>query len=218
MPSYHALTVGHDTSSFGFGHVPRQHGQSTPPPPVWIQESSGGSAHPYASPRRHTVYELLAEDVLAQQSPHHEPPVQRVSTEMPGIEMAARGHSPGQLTTSTPMMNPSPVTTASGLFAGGSRSGSAEKEQWYDDTDSESHPESGKSGMVLLPPSGQEDPVERTKHRAHDPRFSGLFGLSSAWAPSYPHQPRDSVDAGTIREEDHERFWRKSSGLTVANP
>jgi len=185
-------TVGHDMTSFGFGHVLQQHEQSTPPPPVWIQESSGGSTHPYASPRRHTVYGLLAEDVLAQQSLHHETPVQRVAIE-------------------------SPAATASDLFAGGSRSGSAEKEQWYDDTDSDSHGESGRSGMAPLPSSGQQDTAERATHRAYDPRFSGLFGLSTAWAPADPHQPRNSADAGTIREEDHERFQRRWPGLTVVN-
>ena len=211
-------TVRHDIASVGFGHVPQQHGQSTPSPPGWIQDSSGSSAHPYASPQRHTVYDLLAEDVLAQRSPHHGLPVQHASTEMPGIEMTARGHSPGHLTTSTPVVHHSPVATASSLFVGGSGSGSAEKEQWYDDTDSDSHAESGKSGRAPRLPSGQQDPAERAKHQAHDPRFSGLFGLSTAWSPTHLHQPRNSTDAGTIREEEHERFWRKWTGLTVANP
>jgi len=211
-------TAGHDMASFGLGHVPQQHGQSTPPPSGWIQESSSGSAHPYASSQRHTVYELLAEDVLAQHSPHHEPPVQRASTEVPGVEITARGYSPGNLTTSTPAVHHSPVATTSELFASGSRSGSAEKEQWYDDTDSDSHAESGKNGIAPRPPSGQQDSAERATHRAHDPRFSGLFGLSTPWAPTHLHEPRNSVDAGTIREEEHERFWRKWPGLTVANP
>ena len=206
-----------DMASFGFDDVPQQHGQSTQPPDR-VQESSGDSTHPYASSQRHTVYELLAEDVLVQQSPHHGLPGRHASTEIPGTEMATRGHSPGHLTTSTPMAHHSPFATASDLFVGSSRSGSAEKEQWYDDTDSDSHVENGKSGLVQRPPSGQQDPAEQAKARTHDPRFSGLFGLSTPWAPTYLHQPRNSVDAGTIREEEHERYWRKWSGLTVANP
>jgi len=132
--------------------------------------------------------------------------------------VAARGHSTGHLTTSTPVVHHSPFATASDLFVGGSRSGSAEKEQWYDDTDSDSHVENGKSVLAQHPPSGQQDSAEQAKALAHDPRFSGLFGLSTAWAPTYLHRPRNSVDAGTIREEEHERYWRKWPGLTVANP
>jgi hypothetical protein len=210
-------TVGHHMASFGSGYVPQQHEQSTPPP-GWIQESSSGSAHPYASSQRHTVYELLAEDVLVQHSSHHELPVEHALTGMSGDEMTARGHSPGHLTTSTPVVHHSPVATASELFVSGSRSGSAEKEQWYDDTDSDSHAESRRNRVAPHPPSGQQGPAERAMHRAHDPRFSGLFGLSTAWAPTHLHQPRNSVDAGTIREEEHEQFWRKWPGLTIANP
>ena len=201
--------VEHDMSSFGFDHVSQPPGQSTPPPsqtmspsPGW--ESDGGGAHPYASLRPHTVYEVLAEDVLAQHSFQHSP------AEMPGIEMVAREYSPGHLTAATPVIRNSPVT-ASDLFVGGSRNGCADKEQWYDDDDSE---ESGKSGLVPLPPSGQQDPVKRAKH---DPRFSGLFGPSTAWAPTYIQQPRDSLDAGTIREEDQERFGGNGRVLTVTN-
>ena len=211
-------TVEHDMTSSSFGHVPQQHGESTHPPLGWIQESSSNSTHPYASTQRHTVYELLAEDVLAQQSPHHGLHVQHASTEILSTEMAARRQSPGHLNTSTSVVHHTPFATVSDLFVGSSRSGSAEKEQWYDDTDSDSHAESGKSGMVQHLPSVQQDPAEQAKSRASDPRFSGLFGLSTSWAPTYLHRPRESVDAGTIREEEHERYWQGRSGLTVANP
>ena len=210
-------TAGNDISSFGFGHVPQPPGQSTPPPHVQVQESSGDSPHPYASLRRHTAYELLAEDVLAQQSPHHGPPVRQSPTEISGTETAARGHSPGYLGTSTPVVHTSPFTTASDLFAGGSSSGTPDQGQWYDDTDSESHTGDGKGKLVPLPPLGQQDVVERAKHLPHDPRFSGLFGPPAAWAPTYLHYPRDSVDAGTIREEDQERFGGNGRVLTIAN-
>ena len=206
-------TVGHDMPSSSFGHVPQRHGESTHPLPGWSQEPSGDSTHPYASTQRHTVYELLAGDVLAQQSPHHGLPVQHAST-----EMAARVHSSGHLTTSTPVVHHTPFATASDLFVGGSRSGSTEKEQWYDDTDSDSQAESGKGGMMQRLPSVQQGLAEQAKSREHDPRFSGLFGQSTAWAPTYLHQPRESVDAGTIREEEHERYWQGRLGLTVANP
>jgi len=211
-------TEGHVMSSFAFDHSPQPPGQSTSPPPVQIQESSGSSAHPYASFRGHKAYELLAGDVLAQQSLYHGPAVQHHSTEVPGSETAARGHSPSNLTTPTPVVHNSPLTTTSDLFASGSRSGSSpDKEQWYDDTDSESHAGSGKSGLVPPSPSVQQDFVERAKHPAHGPRFSGLFGPSTSWAPTYPHHPRDSVDAGTIREEDQERFGGNGRVLTVTN-
>ena len=199
-------TAGHDID-----HVPRPPGQSTPLPPVRTRDSSAGSTHPYASLQSHTVYELFAEDVLAQQSPHHEPPVQYSS-----IDTAARGYSPGHLTTSTPVMHISPAATASDLFASGSRSGSAEKEQWYDDTDSESHTENRKSGLVSFPPSGEQDFAERAKYRGHGPRFSGVFGPSTAWAPTH-HQPRNSVDAGTVCEEHQGQFDGNGRVLTVAN-
>ena len=212
-------TAGNVTLSSGFDHVPRPLGQSTPPPHVHVhvQESSGGSPHPYASLRRLTVHELLAEDVLAQQSPHHASPVEHSPTKMPGTEMAARAQSPGHLTTSTLVVDTSPFGTASDLFAGGSTSGSADQEQWYDDTDSESQAGSRKSGLAPLPPPGKQDVVERASYPAHDPRFSGLFGAPSAWALTYPHHPRDSVDAGTIREEDQERFGGNGRVLTIAN-
>jgi hypothetical protein len=212
-------TVEHDISSFDSDGVSQSPEQTTPPDRTQTvpQGSSGGNIHPYASSGPRTVYELLAEDVLARKSPHPGPPVQHPSTENPGIGMVARGRSPGHLTTTAPMMHHSPNATASDLFASGSRLGSADQEQWYDDTDSECHAGSGKSGLVPLPPSGQQDPVERAKPRAHDTRFSGLFGSSTAWTPTYLHQLRSSVDAGTICDEDREHFGRNGRVLTIAN-
>ena len=211
------FTAESDMSSFGFDHAPQSPGQSTPPPHVQVQESSDGGPHPYSSLRRHTAYELLAEDVLVQQSPHHGSPIRQPDTDIPDTETVGCGYSLGHLGTSTPVVLPSPFTTASDLFADGSRGGSADQEQWYDDTDSESHAGNGKSRLAPLPPPGQQDVVERAKHPEHDPRFSGVFGPSAAWAPAYLHHPRDSVDAGTICEEDQERFGGNRRVLTIAN-